>query len=127
MCDSSPPAGTTLAGDRHAARSARRFLDEYWCVEHAALLRPQAEVVVSELVSNAVQHGSGPVAITLDCAGVDGVTLAVSDGSVDLPELRDGGPSAASGRGVRLVAVLSDDWGVRTRPGGKTVWSLLRP
>ena len=124
VCASSPPIEVTLPTDRSAPRHARRFLDEHWCVEHAALLRPQAEMVVTELVTNAVQHGTPPIAVLLDCEGEDGVvTLSVSDRNPNLPHVVDAAPDALQGRGIRLVEVLSDEWGVRTRPGGKTVWS----
>lgn len=111
--------------DGAAPRRARRFLDEHWCVEHAAVMRPQAELVVTELVSNAVQHGRPPVELSLDCSGPEGVVISVSDGNPELPRVQTVGPQADHGRGVRLVELLSDEWGVRTRPGGKSVWSRL--
>ncbi|WP_432483200.1 ATP-binding protein [Kineococcus esterisolvens] len=125
VCESLPTEQVTLAADAGAARRARRFLDDHWCVEHAALLRPQAELIVSELVTNAVLHGKPPVRLALDCEGAEGVTISVSDGDPGTPEMRRASPGAAHGRGLQLVDVLSDEWGVRTRPGGKTVWSRL--
>ena len=125
VCESSPPVTVTMTMDGAAPRHARRFLDDHWCVEHAALLRPQAELVVTELVSNAVQHGEAPVVLSLDCGGVSGVVISVSDANPNLPRVQTVGPHAASGRGVRLVELLSDEWGVKTRPGGKSVWSRL--
>lgn len=111
--------------DGAAPRRARRFLDDHWCLEHAALLRPQAELVVTELVSNAVRHGAAPVHLSLDCDGADGIVISVSDADPNWPTVQDVSPQADRGRGVRLVEVLSDEWGVRTRPGGKSVWSRL--
>ncbi|WP_432560902.1 ATP-binding protein [Kineococcus sp. SYSU DK003] len=123
MCEWFPSAESAVVADRSAARHARRFLDDHWCVEHAALLRGHADLVVSELVTEAVQHGKAPVVLKVECEGLDGVMIAVSDGDPNGPRFRTVGPDEA--HGTNLVEVLSDEWGVRTRPGGKTVWSRL--
>ncbi|WP_432511440.1 ATP-binding protein [Kineococcus sp. SYSU DK001] len=123
MCEWFPSAEVAVVGDRSAARHARRFLDDHWCVEHAALLRGHADLVVSELVTEAVAHGAPPVVLSVDCEGADGVVVAVSDRDPNGPHFQTVGPEGAPG--TNLVAVLSDEWGVRTRPGGKTVWSRL--
>ncbi|PRY14554.1 ATP-binding protein [Kineococcus rhizosphaerae] len=123
MCEWFPAAESTVVVDRSAARHARRFLDDHWCVEHASLLRPHAELLVSELVTEAVTHGTAPVVLRIECEGDDGVTIAVSDRDPNGPHFRTVGPDDA--HTTNLVEVLSDEWGVRTRPGGKTVWSRL--
>jgi hypothetical protein len=123
MCEWFPSAESAVTVDRSAARHARRFLDDHWCVEHAALLRGHADLVVSELVTEAVTHGSPPVRLTIECEGPDGVRIAVSDADPNGPSFRTVGPEGAPG--TNLVEVLSDEWGVATRPGGKTVWSRL--
>ncbi|GAA0310583.1 ATP-binding protein [Kineococcus aurantiacus] len=123
MCEWYPAAESAVVVDRSAARHARRFLDDHWCVEHASLLRPHAELVVSELVTEAVTHGAPPVLLRVECEGADGVTISVSDRDPNGPRFRTVGPDGVPG--TNLVAVLSDEWGVRTRPGGKTVWSRL--
>jgi anti-sigma regulatory factor (Ser/Thr protein kinase) len=92
------------------------------------------ELLTSELVANAVLHGSTPAstpaaeasapAITVTIAVEDGrCTLSVLDGSDEGPVVRDEGPEVPGGQGMRLVDRLADHWGSRRRPGGgKTVW-----
>lgn len=121
MCTESPSARTTLVMDTSAAREARRFLDEAWCTAHLHVLRPQAEMVLGELVADAVRHGSPPVDVRLDCDGA-AATIEVTDRDPDPGDLL---PSPGGRPRISLVDVLSDEWGVRTRPGGKTVWSRL--
>ncbi|GAA0310502.1 ATP-binding protein [Kineococcus aurantiacus] len=125
MCSQTPAAALDLVMDATASRRARRFLDEHWCTVHAASARPQADLVVTELVSNAVRHGAPPATLTLDCAGAAGVTVGVSDADPHAPTLRHVTPDALGGRGIALVDVLSEDWGVDPHPGGKTVWSRI--
>ncbi|MEZ0166099.1 ATP-binding protein [Kineococcus sp. LSe6-4] len=125
MCQSTPPADLVLVMDATAGRHARRFLDEHWCDVHARDLRPQGDLVVTELVTNAVRHGAPPAVLALECQGRDGVSMRVSDAGPDAPELREAGPEALGGRGIALVDVLSAQWGVEAGPDGKTVWSRL--
>lgn len=125
MCQFTPPAELVLVMDDTAGRHARRFLDEHWCRPHAADLRPQGDLVVTELVTNAVRHGAPPAALSLDCGGEAGVTVRVSDADPHAPQLRHAEPGDLGGRGIALVDVLSAEWGVDPGPDGKTVWSRL--
>jgi len=80
--------------------------------------------VVSELVSNAVRHGGGAVAFTVEAH--DGrVMLCVADGSAVVPSHRD--PDEAGGRGLTVIEALAAQWGVRDHQGGKQVWVQLEP
>jgi anti-sigma regulatory factor (Ser/Thr protein kinase) len=126
MCDDTPFAEVRLPADLSAARHARSFLRSSLCAHQTRVL-DRALLLLSELAVNAVEHGAPPVTATLDCEGVDGVRLAVHDGSATRPVLHQVGPEAESGRGVNLVQVLSEDWGVDLDASGKTVWCLLRP
>lgn len=121
VCTDSPAAETTLLMDGATVRRARQFLDDHWCVQHMHLMRPHAETIVGELVTLAVLHGAPPVLLSVDCDGV-GATLSVSDADPDPTPLA--APGTGPGRAT-LVSLLSDEWGVSTRPGGKTVWSRL--
>jgi len=81
--------------------------------------------VVSELVTNATQHGGGRLVLllTLDERGL---TIGVQDGSAVEPVA----PSLAverGGFGMRVVEELSESWGVLHHQDGKTVWALVRP
>lgn len=80
-------------------------------------------LMVSELVSNAVEHGHGAVSIEL--VSVDGgrLRVGIADGSDGLPQRRQAAPGALSGRGLEIVERLALDWGWEPlEGGGKLVW-----
>ncbi|MDI5962805.1 SpoIIE family protein phosphatase [Streptomyces sp. SL13] len=81
------------------------------------------ELVVSELVTNAVRYGEAPVQLRL----IREKTLIceVSDGSSTAPHLRRARTLDEGGRGLFIVAQLTDRWGTRHDPQGKTIWSEL--
>ncbi len=80
--------------------------------------------VVTELVSNAVRQGDGPVRIRLELT--DGsLRVEVFDRGHRMPRLADFGPDCTGGRGLQLVDALADQWGVEVEVDGKTVWALL--
>ncbi|MGN6576095.1 MAG: ATP-binding protein, partial [Nocardioides sp.] len=81
-----------------------------------------AELLVSELVSNAVMHAGTPIDVTVSVSDGPELTVGVSDGSPHRPVPRSYGETASTGRGLRLVEDLSDEWGVTVRDTGKTVW-----
>lgn len=123
-------AAAHFPADRQSPHRARAFLTEqlgtWGCTER----RDVAVLLVSELVTNGVLHAGTPVGVA---AGFDGDTLAVAvtDG---VPGGIDGGPwpdrhprGAPSGRGLRIVDSLADDWGVSVHDQGKTVWFELGP
>jgi anti-sigma regulatory factor (Ser/Thr protein kinase) len=86
----------------------------------------EAELLVSELAANAVLHGGPPIIVRVECDGGEGLRVSVTDGNPEPPNPRDAGPEAGSGRGLRLVDVISSRWGVDPRPGeGKVVWFRL--
>ena len=83
-----------------------------------------AELLVSELVTNALRHASGRIELTallLD----EAVVVSVSDGDQPLPRLRRVLDSDEGGRGLQLVAMLASRWGSRVTPEGKVVWCEL--
>ncbi|MEO3887801.1 ATP-binding protein [Nonomuraea sp. B5E05] len=78
-------------------------------------------IIVSELVTNAVLYGGSAYALRLEDR--DGrVYGEVFDPGDGVPRPRSPGPDAPSGRGLRIVAAIADDWGVRAADGGKVVW-----
>ncbi len=82
-------------------------------------------LVVSELVTNAIQAASAGVELGL-AMHHDRVDVSVADDAGGEPASERAPPDATSGRGLAIVARLSEGWGVRPLPpGGKVVWALL--
>ncbi len=88
-------------------------------------LREDAELLVSELVSNAILHAGTPVDVEVSIETPDSVLVTVGDGSRRIPSRRHYGSAAATGRGLRLLERMADEWGVTPRVNGKTVWFRL--
>lgn len=87
----------------------------------------EVEIVVllaSELVTNAICHASGPVAVHLH-RDEDGVRVEIEDRSPEKPVLRALDDEALDGRGLLLVDRLATGWGVQPRGPGKAVWFTL--
>ncbi|WP_245886483.1 ATP-binding protein [Kineococcus xinjiangensis] len=83
------------------------------------------ELLTTEVVANAVLHGSGPVCIDLTCDN-GCVRVAVADANPRPPVVKHVGTGATGGRGMALVDALADRWGSSSSPGnGKTVWFEL--
>ncbi|MES4900704.1 MULTISPECIES: ATP-binding protein [unclassified Streptomyces] len=87
-------------------------------------------LLVSELVTNALRHASGPIGVRMyarrERAARDPVLLVeVSDPLADPPRERVAAPEDESGRGLQLVAHSALRWGARSNAGGKTVWFEL--
>lgn len=80
-----------------------------------------AELLVSEIVTNALVHAGTPVDVAF-CFVDGGLRVEVTDGSPHLPTPRGYGPSAGTGRGLMLLEEMVDEWGVVPDDPGKTVW-----
>ncbi|MEU9119902.1 SpoIIE family protein phosphatase [Streptomyces sp. NPDC048506] len=111
---SSDPA---VVGSARAA--AGRQLAEWGLDE----LRFTTELIVSELVTNAIRHGSGP--ITLRLIRQDALICEVFDGGSTAPHLRHARTTDEGGRGLFIVAQLTRRWGTRYTPTGKVIWTEL--
>ena len=83
-----------------------------------------AQLVVSELATNAVIHARSPFSVSVGYNG-SAIRISVHDWNPRLPMLRHGGPAANSGRGLHLVGALARAWGVEPSADGKTVWAEL--
>ncbi|WP_217552547.1 SpoIIE family protein phosphatase [Streptomyces sp. GbtcB6] len=111
----------TLPGDQTAARRARRLAARQLAAWGLEGLEDPTKLIVSELVTNAVRHGSGPIGLRLIRHQV--LTCEVFDTSTCSPRLRSARTSDENGRGLFLIAQLSRRWGSRSAPGGKVVWA----
>ena len=105
-----------LPKDPKAPLLARAFVRNALCERHSRETRDEVELLVSELVTNAVLHGGSLVTMELDCEGPEGIAVSVSDSSPAWPVARRSDPMDESGRGMELVELISDAWGVR-EPG----------
>ncbi|HTW20573.1 MAG TPA: ATP-binding protein [Mycobacteriales bacterium] len=85
-----------------------------------------AELLVSELVTNAITHGAGTITVSIICDDEE-LSVTVSDDEPTQPLLQPERLMALGGRGMRLVESLAGEWGVKPRIGspGKDVWFRL--
>ena len=89
-----------------------------------------AEIITSELVTNAIQHardnGTKTIGVTLTRPGNPAaVTVVVSDSSPHGPIKRERPPGSEQGRGLQIVEALSAHWGWHPQDGGKAVFAVL--
>jgi anti-sigma regulatory factor (Ser/Thr protein kinase) len=115
-----------LPPDRRSAHRARELV-EAACRGLSEERVDTARLLVSELVANAVVHGTGEVLLTV-VRRRRSLRVEVSDGSTRLPVLAEGGTLRESGAGLRLVDALASGWGTGARTDGrpgKLVWFTL--
>src|SRR5258708_30384288 len=92
-------------------------------------LADDAELLVSELVTNAVQAFNGRVRAVVRLwlvADHDSLLLAVWDDGDGLPARCEVGPFDPGGRGLLIVDALSSSWGAYATVPGKVIWAQLR-
>ncbi|MGW3085892.1 ATP-binding SpoIIE family protein phosphatase [Streptomyces sp. NPDC001108] len=88
-----------------------------------------AVLMISEMATNVLVHTDGDALMLAQATGEHGERLLrveVSDGSAELPHKRRPGEMASSGRGLVLMEMLADAWGVDPRGAGKSIWFELR-
>jgi anti-sigma regulatory factor (Ser/Thr protein kinase) len=104
----------------HARSLARRKLDEWDVDEETGFV---VELVVSELVTNAIRYGGAPVRLRL--IRDRELIVEVSDSGHTSPHLRWAAMEDEGGRGLFLVAQVTKHWGTRYASTGKTIWTEI--
>ncbi len=99
------------------ARSLIREPMERWGLED---MIPITELLVSELVTNALRYSPG--AVTLRIVREGALVCEVGDNSAALPRLRQAGRDDENGRGLQVVSQFAARWGARRTRTGKVVW-----
>ncbi|SOB86070.1 SpoIIE family protein phosphatase [Streptomyces sp. 1331.2] len=113
-------AGWEIEPDFEQVARARRLAADQlavWGLEETAFV---TELVVSELVTNAIKYGRPPIRLRL--IRNSALICEVSDGSATAPHLRRARAFDEGGRGLMLVAQLTQRWGTRHATDGKTIW-----
>lgn len=107
--------------------AARRFVRDILTGWDLTGLEDAATLAVSELVTNAVVHTSSAIRLSLRRTGPDRVWIGVHDDSDRFPGPRRAADDDISGRGLAIVEMVADSWGVEpgTCGSGKTVWAEL--
>ncbi|QTZ94977.1 SpoIIE family protein phosphatase [Streptomyces auratus] len=121
--DTGQVATWDLAPDPSAVAGARDEVSRLlagWGLDEVAFT---AELVVSELVTNAIRYGGPPVQLRLIRDTV--LICEVSDGSSTAPHMRRARTFDEGGRGLLLVAQFAERWGTRHRAGGKSIWAEI--
>ena len=122
------PTGSALRrfpGDASSAPSARRFAADVITAWGLARLSDTAQLLLGEVITNAVQHTVGDVRVRVQRTA-DRLRIEVTDGSDRVPDVRPIDLEAENGRGLFIVQALADAWGHESvETGGKTVWFEL--
>jgi anti-sigma regulatory factor (Ser/Thr protein kinase) len=117
-----------LMADLAAAAAARSVVEDAIRAWRVPVDADVAVLLTSELVTNAVTHGTPTaetfVLLTIAC-DVAALRVDVHDGSGDLPVLDEASAEAETGRGLLLVTSLSAEWGFYRTPAGKAVYFTL--
>jgi len=110
-----------VASDPSAVAQTRKDTGKRLSAWGLTDLTDTTELIVSELVTNAIHYGAPPITLRL----IQDRTLIceVADSSSTAPHLRRARVLDEGGRGLMLVAHLTHHWGTRHTPTGKTIWA----
>jgi anti-sigma regulatory factor (Ser/Thr protein kinase) len=121
---------TELPADLTSSRQARAAIRQAVAAWGMDGLSGDAELLGSELVANAAEHGDGqPIGLAVrrhaEPDGRPGITCEVTDTAPQFTPRLVPDPDAERGRGLAIVAALADSSGVRAGQAGKTSWFTL--
>ncbi|MEU8547504.1 SpoIIE family protein phosphatase [Streptomyces roseoverticillatus] len=120
--DASQVRSWDLPAERSTVADARKFASEQLAAWGLEELGFTTELVVSELVTNAVRHAYAPIRLRL-IRERSSLICEVSDASSTSPRMRRARLTDEGGRGLLLVAQLTERWGTRFTADGKTIWA----
>jgi anti-sigma regulatory factor (Ser/Thr protein kinase) len=111
-----PPAAASVSLARHRIVDLLRA--NGWSEDRI----DAAALMTTELATNAVEHAQSPYTLTIDLTAQT-LRVDVRDASTSAPVVCPGAPNTGlGGRGLALVAALSDRWGYEPLADGKSVW-----
>lgn len=122
-----PSRAVSLPPSLRSVAAARRFAERWLAEWGLDELAPDAALLLSELVTNAIVHvpdGSGDVELALARTPAQ-LIAQVTDAGGSLPQCGRAGPDSENGRGMWLVEQIADQWGHHVSAAGKTVWFAL--
>ena len=118
--DGSQLATWVLPGELTSPGEARALVSEPLEKWDLAGMVPTTQLLVSELVTNAIRYTHGPVTLRLLLERT--LICEIADSSPALPRMRYAAGDDESGRGLQIVSQLSLRWGARRTAAGKIVW-----
>ena len=122
-----PGCSETVPCEPGSARRARTLVAAALSTWGMADLADAGTLIVTELLSNAIDHTSSRTArVVVHRTGEDRVRIGVADTGRGIPDARRPPETAEEGRGLLLIQALSDHWGYDRTPAGKLVWAELR-
>jgi anti-sigma regulatory factor (Ser/Thr protein kinase) len=101
------------------ARRATRDRLQAWDMDEETTFT--AELIVSELVSNAIRYGAPPLQLRLIHDRM--LTCEVTDSASSAPHVKHARTVDEGGRGLFIISHLTDHWGTRYHDRGKTIWA----
>jgi anti-sigma regulatory factor (Ser/Thr protein kinase) len=114
-----------LPAQATAAAAARRFVEDTLCRWNYRHDMDDVLIVTTELVQNVLEHTDSGGELRMRRAPAV-LVIEVRDHSTDLPAVVEHEDyTAVRGRGLRMVELIAERWGVRPEPDGKVVWAEL--
>jgi serine/threonine-protein kinase RsbW len=114
----------TFPHETQSVPAARRFATSMLSGASQETLEA-VELMVSELATNCIRHTDSGFDLTIIRNGQD-IRVEATDHAGGTPTMRSPEPTDPSGRGLKIIDMLSARWGVRAQPAkGKTVWFII--